>query len=139
MTVFREILHIKTKGQKDMTDLTSQVVNIIRKSKVQEGIVHVFNVGSTGSISTIEFESGLKKDFPDLMERLVPQNAPYAHEETWHDGNGHSHLQAALAGPCVTLPVSRGGLLCGNWQQIFHYEADNKPHQRQIVITVLGE
>ncbi len=139
MTVFREILHIKTKGQKDMTDLTPQVVNMIRKSKIQEGIVHVFNVGSTGSISTIEFEPGLKKDFPDLMEHLVPQNAAYAHEEAWHDGNGHSHLQAALAGPSVTLPVSRGALLCGTWQQIFHYEADNKPHQRQIVVTVLGE
>ena len=139
MTVFREIIQFRTRGQKDMTDLTGQVVNIIRKSKIQEGIVHVFNIGSTGSIGTIEFEPGLKKDYTDLMERIAPQGASYAHEEAWHDGNGHSHLQASLAGPGVTLPVSRGSLMTGNWQQVFHFEADNKPHQRQIVVTVIGE
>ena len=139
MSVFREVLQIKTRGQKDMTDLTGQVMNVVRKSKIKEGIVHLFNLGSTGSIGTLEFEPGLKKDYADLMERLAPQDGAYAHEQTWHDGNGHSHLQASLGGSSVTFPVSRGTLMAGNWQQIFHYEADNKPHQREIVVTVLGE
>ena len=139
MTVFREILHIKTKGQKDMADLTGQVLNVVRKSKIKEGIVHVFNMGSTGSIGIIEFEPGLKKDFSELMERLAPQSASYSHEATLHDGIGHAHLQTSIAGPGVILPVSHGSLMTGNGQQIFHYEADNKPRQREIVVTVLGE
>jgi len=121
-----------------MTDISSRVEAIVRKSGIKVGLCHIFNVGSTGVIGTIEFEPGLEKDFPNLMERMIPPSRSYGHELTWHDGNGHSHLQASLAGPETTIPVEEGSLLRGTWQQIFHYEADIKPRQRQIVVTVMG-
>jgi secondary thiamine-phosphate synthase enzyme len=121
-----------------MTDITQKVSDIISSSKIRDGIVHIFNIGSTASIGTIEFEPGLLKDFPELMNKIAPQSRTYGHEQTWHDGNGHSHLQASLMGPGITLPVGNGELLTGTWQQIFHYEADIKPRNRRIIVTVMG-
>lgn len=138
MSIYRETIKLSTSGRKDMNDISSEVEKIVRNSGIKEGLCHIFNVGSTGVIGTIEFEPGLKKDFPELMEQMIPPSTAYGHEQTWHDGNGHSHLQASLAGPEITVPVEDGSLLRGTWQQIFHYEADIKPRQRQIVVTVLG-
>ena len=137
--VYRETIEFKTEGNMDMTDLTDEVAGIIKRSGIIEGICHVFNVGATGAISTIEFEPGLQGDFPKAMFKLIPVSKEYRHEFTWHDGNGHSHIQASLMGPDVTMPVQKGHLLTGDWQQIFHYEADNKPHNRKVIVTVIGE
>ena len=121
-----------------MHDLTEDVVDIIRDSEIRTGVAHVFNVGSTGAIGTIEFEPGLEQDLPDTLDRLMPPSCEYGHEKAWHDGNGHSHLQATVLGPGLSLPVADGRPVLGTWQQVFHLECDVKPRTREIVVTVLG-
>ena len=122
-----------------MDDLTEQVCEIVRNSKIRNGLASVFTVGSTGAIGTIEFEPGLERDLPEMLDRLIPPSREYGHEQAWHDGNGHSHLQATLLGPSLTVPVADGAPVLGTWQQIFHLECDVRPRQRTIVVTVLGE
>ena len=139
MPVYRKEIKLSTQGREDMTDLTAQVKQIAAASGIKEGIVHIFNVGSTAALGAIEFEPGLCADLPRLLGRLIPPSRSYAHETAWQDGNGHSHLQATLLGPEITVPLARGELRLGTWQQIFHYEADIKPRQRSVVVTVLGE
>jgi secondary thiamine-phosphate synthase enzyme len=137
--VFQKQLTVSTRGHGDMHDLTEQVAEVVARSQVRTGIVHVFNVGSTSAVGTIEFEPGLRKDLPEVLDRLLPPSRAYGHEQTWHDGNGHSHLQATLLGPGLTVPVGEGKLILGTWQQIFHLECDTRPRQRTVVVTVLGE
>jgi secondary thiamine-phosphate synthase enzyme len=137
--VFQKQFHLRTEGHGIMQDLTAVVGRIVEESGVQTGIAHIFNVGSTAAIGTIEFEPGLQQDLPELLDRLIPPSLSYGHEQAWHDGNGHSHLQATLQGPSLTVPVSGGRLVLGTWQQIFHLECDVRPRQRTLVITVLGE
>jgi secondary thiamine-phosphate synthase enzyme len=137
--VFQEQFTIVTNGHRDMHDLTEQVAGVVIRSKIRTGLVHVFNLGSTATIGTIEFEPGLQQDLPDLLDRLMPPSREYGHEQAWHDGNGHSHLQATVLGQGLTVPVGQGKLLLGTWQQIFHLECDIRPRQRNIVVTVLGE
>jgi secondary thiamine-phosphate synthase enzyme len=122
-----------------MHDLTRQVAEIVSQSRVRTGIAHLFNVGSTASLGTIEFEPGLEKDLPDILDKLIPPSREYGHEKAWHDGNGHSHLQATLLGPSLTVPIRDGKLALGTWQQIFHLECDVKPRRRAVVVTVIGE
>ena len=129
---------IETRGHRDMHDLTPAVEAVVAESGVRTGLAHVFNVGSTGAIGTIEFEPGLLDDLPEQLDRLLPPSRDYGHERTWHDGNGHSHLQASTLGPEVTVPIADGRLVLGTWQQIFHLECDVKPHVRRIVVTVQG-
>ncbi len=136
--VHQDRITIGTSGHREMRDLTGQVDRIVADSGIDAGVAHVFNVGSTGAIGTIEFEPGLQKDLPDILDRLMPPSREYGHEQAWHDGNGHSHLQASTLGPSLTVPVSRGRLALGTWQQIFHLECDVKPHQRTIMVTVMG-
>ena len=130
---------IETTGHRHMTDLTGEVTRIVSRSGVNSGIVNVFNVGSTGAIGTIEFEPGLQGDLPEILDRLMPPRGDYGHERAWHDGNGHSHLQATLLGPSITVPVAEGRPVLGTWQQIIHLECDVRPHSREIVVTVLGD
>jgi secondary thiamine-phosphate synthase enzyme len=137
--VFQEQLTVSTRGHGDMHDLTKQVAAVVARSKVRTGLVHVFNVGSTAAVGTIEFEPGLQKDLPSVLDRLLPPSRDYGHEQAWHDGNGHSHLQATLLGPSLTVPVREGKLLLGTWQQVFHLECDTRGRQRTVVVTVLGE
>jgi len=137
--VFQEQLTVSTSGHGDMHDLTEQVAAVVVRSRIRTGIVHVFNIGSTAGVGTIEFEPGLQKDLPTILDRLMPPSRAYGHEQAWHDGNGHSHLQATLLGPRLTVPVGEGKLLLGTWQQIFHLECDIRPRQRQVVVTVLGD
>lgn len=132
-------IDIRTSGHRDLHDITEQVARIVRASGIRTGIAHLFNIGSTGALGTIEFEPGLKHDLPELLDRLIPPGRDYGHEEAWNDGNGHSHLQATWLGPDLTVPVSNGQLALGTWQQIFHLECDIKPRRRQIVVTVTGE
>ena len=137
--VYQKEIQVRTSKHGQMHDLTDAVRRIVAESRVKTGIAHVFNIGSTGAVGTIEFEPGLEGDLPETLDRLMPPSRDYGHERAWHDGNGHSHLQATLLGPSLTVPVANGALALGTWQQIFHLECDIKPRQRTIVVTVMGE
>ncbi len=137
--VYQEAFSLSTKGDGDMYDLTSRVEAIVKKSEIKTGVAHVFAVGSTAGIGTIEFEPGLKRDLPEILDTLIPPGRHYGHEQTWRDGNAHSHLQATLLGPDVTVPVRDGALVAGTWQQIVHVDFDTRPRQRQVIVTVYGE
>jgi secondary thiamine-phosphate synthase enzyme len=130
---------LSTSGHRDMHDITSRVAEVVAGSGIQTGVAHVFQIGSTAAVGTIEFEPGLQGDLPEQLDRLLPPNRHYGHEQAWHDGNGHSHLQATVLGPSLTVPVAQGQLVLGTWQQIFHLECDVKPRRREIVVTVLGD
>jgi secondary thiamine-phosphate synthase enzyme len=137
--VHQSQIEISTKSHGGMHDLTDEVSRIVKNSGIRMGMVHVFNIGSTAAIGTIEFEPGLQRDLPELLNKLIPPSREYGHEQMWHDGNGHSHLQATWLGPSLTVPVHDGKLQLGTWQQIFHLECDIKPRQRKIIVTVYGE
>ena len=122
-----------------MHDLTDKVARAVADSQVRTGLVNIFNVGSTAAVGTIEFEPGLKRDLPEILERLIPPSRHYGHEQAWHDGNGHSHLQATLLGPSLTVPIAEGKLVLGTWQQIFHLECDVRGRERTVIVTVLGD
>jgi secondary thiamine-phosphate synthase enzyme len=138
MTYQQQIL-ITSKGHGDLHDLTEQVAEIVSSSAIQRGTVNVFNVGSTAALGTIEFEPGLQHDLPSILDKLIPPSRNYGHEQAWHDGNGHSHLQATLLGPSLTVPIADGKLLLGTWQQIFHLECDVRGRRRTVVVTVVGD
>lgn len=122
-----------------MHDLTNEVARAVTASRVRTGMANVFVVGSTGAIGTIEFEPGLQEDLPSILDELFPPSRNYGHEQAWHDGNGHSHLQATMLGPSLTVPIKDGKLVLGTWQQVFHLECDIKPRHRTIVVTVMGD
>lgn len=122
-----------------MQDITANVAAVIASSGIRTGTAHIFNVGSTAAIGTIEFEPGLQQDLPQVLDKLIPPSRSYGHEQAWHDGNGHSHLQATILGPSLTVPISGGKLVLGTWQQIFHLECDVRGRQRTVVITVSAE
>jgi secondary thiamine-phosphate synthase enzyme len=137
--VFQQQIQLATRGHGHMHDLTEQVCEIVTRSKLQSGLVHIFSVGSTAAVGAIEFEPGLERDLPELLDRLAPPSRDYGHEQAWHDGNGHSHLQATLLGPSLTVPLTEGRPLLGTWQQIIHLECDVRPRERTVIVTVLGE
>ncbi|HZT83455.1 MAG TPA: secondary thiamine-phosphate synthase enzyme YjbQ [Gemmataceae bacterium] len=137
--VFQKQHAFRTAGHGDMHDLTGLVAAAVAESGVKAGVAHVINLGSTAAVGIIEFEPGLRQDLPALLDRLIPPSRDYGHEQTWHDGNGHSHLQATLLGQSLTVPVSEGRPLLGTWQQVFHIECDARARQRTVVVTVLGE
>jgi secondary thiamine-phosphate synthase enzyme len=137
--VYQREIQLQTSGHGQMHDLTQELIKIFNDSGVRSGVAHIFNVGSTGAIGTIEFEPGLQQDLPATLDKLFPPSRNYGHEKAWHDGNGHSHLQATMLGPSLTVPIKEGELLLGTWQQVFHLECDIKPRRRTIVVTVMGE
>ena len=137
--VYQKHITIETTGVKDLNNITNEVTNIVTNSGIKTGLVHIFNIGSTGCIGAMEFEPGLEKDIITILDKLIPPSSSYKHELTWHDGNGHSHLQATILGPELTVPITKGQPVLGVWQQIFHLECDIKPHTRNIMITVMGE
>ncbi|HKN36293.1 MAG TPA: secondary thiamine-phosphate synthase enzyme YjbQ [Terriglobales bacterium] len=136
---YQQQTSVSTKGHGDMHDLTGQVTAAVTASGIRTGTVNVFNVGSTAAVGAIEFEPGLLEDLPAILDKLIPPSRSYGHEQAWHDGNGHSHLQATLLGPSLTVPVVDGKLVLGTWQQIFHLECDVRGRKRTIVITINGE
>jgi secondary thiamine-phosphate synthase enzyme len=136
--VFQKEITFRTARHGDIRDLTDEVSELVEQSGIRTGVAHVSHMGSTGGVGLIEFEPGLKKDLPTVLDRLIPPSREYGHEQTWHDGNGHSHLQATLLGQSVTVPVGEGRLLLGTWQQIFHLECDTRSRERTVVVTVLG-
>ena len=139
MTVETRIINIKSKRENDMIDLTKKISEAISESDISDGIVTIFVKGSTASITTIENEPGLVKDFPDMLSRIAPKNIKYHHEEMWHDGNGHSHVKASLIGPSLTVPFSDKVLCLGTWQQIVFVELDTRSRNREIILQIVGE
>ncbi len=139
MPTHQDRIALSTAGHGDMHNLTDPVTTIVRDSELHEGLVHVHNVGSTGAVGTIEFEPGLQEDLPDMLDELFPPDKPYAHEQRWHDDNGHAHLQATTLSPSVTVPVGERAPILGTWQQIFHLECDTKPRERTVIVTVRGD
>lgn len=139
MVVSYHEIEVNTKGEVDMVDITTDIIQCIKKSGVNEGIVNICNPGSTGSLTTIEYEPGLQKDFPRFFERIAPKQIKYEHHKTWNDDNGHSHVRASLMGPSITMPVHKGKLVHGTWQQIVFVEFDTTPRKRHIIISIIGK
>ncbi|MCB2205706.1 secondary thiamine-phosphate synthase enzyme YjbQ [bacterium] len=139
MTVVNDSLDIETRGDGDMIDLTDRLTLLLQKQKMKRGHMLVFVPGSTAALTTIEYEPGLKKDFTLLMDRLVPRNARYFHEETWNDGNGHAHVRASMLGPSLAIPFDAGKMMLGTWQQIILIDYDNRPRSRSLVVQFTGE
>jgi len=132
-------LSIETKGDTEILDLTDRLKDFVSSSKIQEGLVHVFAPGSTMGLTTVEFENGLVQDLKDVFEQLAPANRPYAHNQRWGDGNGHSHVRSSLLGPSLTVPITEGQMILGTWQQVILIDFDNRPRQRDLVVQVIGE
>jgi secondary thiamine-phosphate synthase enzyme len=138
--VVRTLKHqLATRGQGDAQDVTDLVVDAVRSTDIQDGIVTVFVVGSTAAVTTIEFEPGAVADFNRLFDELAPRDADYRHHLRWGDDNGSSHVRAALLGPSLTVPFENGTVLLGTWQQIMLLEFDTRPRQREIVLQIIGE
>ncbi len=134
----REI-ELDTNGYCDIIDITDRIADAVRDSGLTGGIVTVFCPGSTGGLTTIENEPGLRKDLPQFFEKIIPSDKNYHHDETWHDGNGFSHLRSALIGPDLTVPFMGGRLTLGAWQQVVFLDFDNKARCRRLVVQIIGE
>ena len=132
-------ISVSTKGFCDFHDLTPGVERAARESGIAEGIVTVLVPGSTAGITTIEFESGALRDLRRAIERLAPENIPYDHDARWGDGNGFAHVRAALLGPSLSVPLSRGDLQLGTWQQIVLVDFDNRPREREVLVHIMGQ
>lgn len=132
-------LQLKTKGAGDLVDITPQLQEHLAKSGFGQGQVTVFVVGSTAAITAFEYEPGLVQDMKALYEKIIPSNVSYAHDETWGDANGFSHVRAALQGPSLVIPFTQGQYVLGTWQQIVLAEFDHKPRQRTVVLQFLGK
>ena len=139
MAVYREEIRIKTAREGDIVDITNLVENVVKRSGISDGVVHVFAIGSTAAISTMEYEPGLKQDLPEILERIAPKNIEYKHHLRWGDYNGHSHIRATILGPSLTVPIKDGRLILGTWQQIIFIELDVRARNRRIMVTVMGE
>ena len=139
MTVITKTTQIKTIGENNMIDITGQTSKAVKESKLEDGIVTVFVPGSTAAITTIEYEPGLTQDFPRMLSRIAPKDIDYQHDNTWHDGNGHSHVKASLIGPSLTIPFKDGNLMLGTWQQLVLLETDTRPRERKIILQIIGE
>ena len=138
LTVFCDSVEISLKTGPDMRDITPAIERLIDDSQVDRGNLNATMVGSTGSLTTIEYEPGVVSDLIAAINRLAPPELEYAHEEAWHDGNGHSHVQAALLGPSIVLPIRNRRLKLGTWQQVVAINHDNHSRQRSIEVTIVG-
>ena len=138
MKIVTQQLNLKTRGTGDLINITDQIQDALEKSALKEGLVTVFVVGSTAAITTFEYESGLISDIKGLYEKLIPSNKSYAHDETWGDANGFSHLRAALQGPSLAIPFNSSRLILGTWQQIVLAEFDTRSRQRRIILQFIG-
>jgi secondary thiamine-phosphate synthase enzyme len=139
MKIINKRIGLSTKGNGDLVNITDDISKMLKSTKLKNGNVTVFNIGSTAAITTFEFEPGLIKDVQELYDKIVPSNRHYHHDNTWGDANGFSHLRAALQGPSLTIPFEDGKLLLGTWQQVVLAEFDNKPRQRRVVVQIIGE
>jgi secondary thiamine-phosphate synthase enzyme len=139
LAVYTGNINFSTKGEIEVKDITHDVSEHVLKSGMREGIACIFVPGATGAITTIEFEDGLVYDIKSAFKRLFPKDMEYKHELRWHDGNGHSHIRASFLGPSLSVPFKNGNLILGTWQQIIFLEFDNKSHNRNLVVQIVGE
>lgn len=137
--IHREEIEVRTKGESQVLDLTEKVRVAVGRSGVSEGTVSLFVPGSTAGLTTIEFEPGCVADLEAAFERVAPRGAEYEHNARWGDGNGFSHVRAALLGPSLTVPVGNGAPLLGTWQQVVLVDFDNRGRDRKVIVTVAGE
>jgi len=136
--IYSEKVSLNTKGFTDIIDITDPVDSVIRHSKIENGLVTVFCPGSTGSVTTIEYESGVLRDLQKAIEKIVPSDIPYEHDKRWGDGNGFSHVRAALMKPGLTIPLIKGRLSLGTWQQIVFIDFDNRKRERNLLVHIIG-
>jgi secondary thiamine-phosphate synthase enzyme len=139
MKIVTEHTQVSTKGNNQILDITLCVSAIVKKSGIKNGVVNIFIVGSTAGITTIEYEPGLLKDFPETFEKLAPMNKRYHHDDTWQDGNGYAHIRASLLGPSITVPISDNTMSLGTWQQLVLVDFDNRARDRKIICKIMGE
>jgi len=139
MEIETHSINITTEGKCDIVDLTDKVADLVSQHNFVEGNVLVFAGGSTAGITTIEFEPGLMKDYPNFFDRIAPVNINYEHDNTWHDGNGHSHVRAAIQGASLTVPFTNGTLMLGTWQQIIFVDFDNRSRRREVTVQITGK
>jgi secondary thiamine-phosphate synthase enzyme len=131
-------INVNTRGDTDIVDITPRLCEAVTKSGVRDGIVCLSVAGSTASLTTVEYEPGLVQDLQRVFEEIAPRDARYAHEERWHDDNGHSHVRASLVGPSLSLPVADGAPVLGTWQQVVLIDFDTRPRQRAVAVQVVG-
>lgn len=134
-----ESISVSTKGHTDIVDITPRVQEVVRNSKVQNGIATVFVSGSTAGLTTVEYEPGLISDLKEAFERLAPEGRTYAHDAAWGDGNGYAHVRSSLLGCSLTIPIIDGELALGTWQQVVLIDFDNRPRQRRVIVQAVGE
>ncbi|MFO7677018.1 MAG: secondary thiamine-phosphate synthase enzyme YjbQ [Thermoplasmatota archaeon] len=139
MAVYTERISVHSKGENDIVDITDDVQNIVFKSGLKNGICLIFVPGSTGTLSTIEYENGLLHDFPKALERFSPNNLEYRHHLTWNDDNGRSHVKATLMGPSLTVPFEGSTIIHGTWQQLVFIELDTRSRKRNLIVSLVGE
>ena len=139
MTVKKQTIQLQTEGNADVLDITGQVARAVKDSDLQDGIVTIFCPSATSALTTIEYESGCVSDLRRLFDEIVNPDRHYAHNARWHDGNGHSHVRAALLGPSLTVPFVDGRLTLGTWRQIIYIDFDNRPRRRELIVQLLGE
>ena len=139
MAVTSRNIQIKTRRENDIIDITEKTSREVKENKMKNGIITVFVSESTAAITTLEYEPGLKTDFPNMLSRVAPKGIEYQHDKTGHDGNGHSHVRASLVGPSLTIPFREGQMMLGTWQQIVLIEMDTKPRERRVILQMMGE
>jgi secondary thiamine-phosphate synthase enzyme len=139
MTVVSKAIHIDTKGNGDMIDITGQIAREISNSNISNGLATIFITGSTAGVTTIEYESGVLNDYKNMFDRNIPSNIVYQHDQRWGDGNGYSHVRASLQGPSLVVPFTDKRMMLGTWQQIVVVDFDNRSRSREIVLQLLGE
>jgi secondary thiamine-phosphate synthase enzyme len=139
MKIITKTVQLRSSVENDIINVTDQISGALKENELQNGIITVFIAGSTAAVTTIEYEPGLRHDFPKMLSRIAPKDIQYHHDDTWHDGNGHSHVRASLIGPSLTVPFSNGDLILGTWQQIVVIEMDTKPRKRILTLQILGE
>ena len=136
---FSDTISLRTKGFSDIMDISDKVLDVVKHSEIKNGLVTVFCPGSTAGLTTIEYESGVLRDLQEAIERIAPSNIPYEHDRRWGDGNGFSHVRAALMKPSLTVPLIDGRMTLGTWQQIVFIDFDNRARHREIIVQVIGD
>jgi secondary thiamine-phosphate synthase enzyme len=139
MKVLSDTIQLHSEREGDIIDMTMQLSNKVEESKIKNGTVTIFVSGSTAAVTTIEYEPGLVHDFPEMLSRIVPKDIEYEHDNTWHDGNGHSHVRSSLIGPSLTIPIIGGKLTLGTWQQVVLLEMDIRSRNRTVILQIMGE
>lgn len=137
MPIINGKIILETQGFTDIIDITKEVENIVDSHEIENGQVLVYTAGSTASITSIEYEPGLIKDFPEILEKLIPMDYKYKHDEKWNDGNGYAHIRASIIGNSFNIPIINGSLSLGTWQQIVLVDFDNKPRTRQVIVQII--